>query len=36
MAAVVHPILGYFGLQNLCIDPTAPAEGVTLPEIKWL
>ena len=25
MAAVVQPILGYFGLQNLCIDPTAPA-----------
>ena len=25
MAAVVQPILAYFGLQNLCIDPTAPA-----------
>ena len=25
MVAVVQPILGYFGLQNLCIDPTAPA-----------
>ena len=25
MAAVVQPILVYFGLQNLCIDPTAPA-----------
>ena len=33
MAAVVQPILGYFGLQNLCIDPTvdptAPAEPVS-------
>ena len=25
MAAVVQPILAYFVLQNLCIDPTAPA-----------
>ena len=25
MAAMVQPILAYFCLQNLCIDPTAPA-----------